>query len=75
MNCWLLRLIVALIHMEEFASVDLDVPIALSTHNTALDDCTTHSIFCFAFFKAMQTITYKREEGCLNPFPTWGTEI
>lgn len=38
MNWCLLQLIVVLILVEEFASVDLDVPTALSAHNTALGD-------------------------------------
>lgn len=38
MNCWLLQLIIALIHMEELASVGFDVPAAFSTHSTALGD-------------------------------------
>lgn len=43
--------------MEESASVDLDVPTALSTHNTALDDRTAVFSFCFVFCKVMQSHT------------------
>ena len=61
MNCWLLLLIMALIHIEEFASVDLDVPTAVSTHNTALHDrCSLYFLLCIFHNDANNHIEERR---------------
>lgn len=72
-NCWLLWLIMALIHVEEFASVDLDVPTALSTHNTALDDWTALCICILLYIPQSDANNHTQERrGLFKSIPYLG---